>query len=125
MLRSPEDSLGSSLVGSYVVFRAWVLSVRYPCIGASYHIGKGWRQPLIGFDLLWRGRGNEVGDTPCNGSGDKNGRSSKSPPDHFFVSLHWELSATYGHAKALSDNPILAAFRLAAAPDSRRTSDAE
>jgi len=41
---------------------------------------------LIGFDLLWLDKASEVGDTPCCGCGDQNGRNNKSQADHFFAS---------------------------------------
>jgi hypothetical protein len=40
---------------------------------------------LIGFDLLWLDKASEVGDTPCCGCGDQNGRNNKSQADHFFA----------------------------------------
>jgi len=48
-------------------------------------IGNGWRRSPIGFDWLWRGSGDEVGNTPCHGSGDQNGGNGKSQADHFFA----------------------------------------
>jgi hypothetical protein len=50
-------------------------------IGACL-IGRGRRRSLIGFDRrLWA---DKIGEAPCHGSGDKNGRNSKSQADHFF-----------------------------------------
>jgi hypothetical protein len=69
-----------------MVFCSWVLSVgRYRCIVMTSHSGQDWRQSLIGFDSQWEDRQNDVDDATCHDSGSKNGRSSKSPIDHFFA----------------------------------------
>jgi hypothetical protein len=67
-----------------MVFCNWLLNVsRYRRIVMTCHSRQDWRQSLIGFDLLGEDRQNDVDDATYHDSGSKNGRSSKSPVDHF------------------------------------------
>jgi hypothetical protein len=65
------------------LFRTWTLINirRYPRLGTC-RIGRGRRQPLIGFDFLRRW-GYKIGETPCRGSREENARNGKSQADHF------------------------------------------
>jgi hypothetical protein len=58
---------------------------RYRRIVLTCHSRQDWRQSFIGFDSLWEDRQNDVDDATYHDSGSKNGRSSKSPVDHFLT----------------------------------------
>jgi hypothetical protein len=69
-----------------MVFCNWMLNVsRYRRIVMTCHSRQNWRQSLIGFDSLWEDRQNDVDDATYHDSGAENGRSSKSPVDHFLT----------------------------------------
>ena len=67
-----------------LLFRTWTLINICRCsrVG-TVQIGPGRRQSLIAFD--WRWRGDKIGETPCHGSGDQNGRNSETEVDHFLA----------------------------------------
>jgi hypothetical protein len=65
-----------------LLFRTWTLiNIRpHPCV-ETFHIGRGLRQSLNGFD--WWRRDDKIGQARCHGSGNQNGWNNKSPADHF------------------------------------------
>jgi hypothetical protein len=65
------DRRGGALEGGCcLLLRTWTLTNIRRCLRVgTWHIGHGRRQSLIGFDYS-RWRGDEIGETPCHGSGE-------------------------------------------------------